>query len=120
MSNDNSKQTRRKVLQQGAVAGGVFALGAGAFAGGAAADKPDIDRSVEVTISNPCTGEDATDTDPREVIDIDSRRDNSGGLHINLKFSGKGRFSERIRARCTKGASVLLRMYTFLTTEAPR
>lgn len=92
MSDDNTPQTRRTVLQKGAVAGGLFTLGGVAAAGTATADKPDISRSVEVTFTNPCTGEDATDTDAREVIDSDVRTDSSGGMHVNLKFTGKGRF----------------------------
>lgn len=91
MSDDNSRVTRRNVLEKGAVAGGALTLG-GLATGTAAAGKPDIDRSVEVTVFNPCTQENATDTDAREILDINSRTDNSGGQHINFKFSGKGRF----------------------------
>jgi hypothetical protein len=82
-----SETSRRTVLKTvgAGIAGGV------AFAGSAAADKPDIDRSVEVTVFNPCTGENATDTDARENTDTDIRTDNSGGQHINFKFSGKAR-----------------------------
>lgn len=93
MSNDDSKQTRRNVLQQSAIAGSVLTLGSVAFTGNAAADKPTIrDVPDDLEIFNPCTDEFAAATEGQEVFDADTRVDSSGGLHVNFKFSGNATF----------------------------
>lgn len=80
MSDNNSKQTRRNVLQKGAVAGAALTLG-GLATGSAAADKPKTVDFTGTTLENPCTEETMTVIRGEAVFDLDIREDQGGGLH---------------------------------------
>lgn len=85
--NRQTNPTRRTFLQRSAVAAGGLTLGTAVFSGSAAADRWDIvfDLTGE-EVDNPCTGETATVTSGTLRGDIDTRTDQSGGLHINATF----------------------------------
>jgi hypothetical protein len=86
MANDNSNQTRRTILQKGALAAGGLSFGVATLTGNVAADRPTIIDLEGEVVENPCTGESMTAIRGSGVFYDNSRVDDSGGCHINLKL----------------------------------